>query len=47
MSSKAWSYGIALAATLAVLPPGSAAAADWLEMMFGLSGPRYDGNLPT
>jgi hypothetical protein len=52
MSGKAWSRGIALAASLlaaafVVLPAGSAAAADWLEMTFGLSGPRYDGNLPT
>jgi len=47
MSGKAWLCGIALAASLAVLPAGSAGAADWLEMMFGLSGPRFDGVVPT
>jgi hypothetical protein len=31
---------------LAALSPGSAGAADWLEMNFYLSGPRYDGVLP-
>ena len=47
MSGKAWSYGIALAASLAVLPTGSAGAANWLELNFWLSGPRVDGEVPT
>jgi hypothetical protein len=52
MSGKAWSSGIAraaicLAATLAVLPTGSANAANLLELNFWLSGPKFDGNVPT
>ena len=47
MSGNAWSCGIALAATLAVLPAGSAGAVDWLELNFGLSGPRFDGVVPA
>jgi hypothetical protein len=39
-------FGVGLAA-MAVLPAGSAAAANWVEMNFYLSGPRYDGVLPT
>ena len=42
MSGKAWSCGVALAASLAVLPTGSAGAANWLELNFGLSGPRFE-----
>lgn len=38
-----WLAGIALAAT-SVLP---AQSANWLEMNFGLVGPRYDGRLPA
>jgi len=34
------------ALVLAVLPAGPASAADWFEMNFYLSGPRYDGVLP-
>ena len=47
MSGKAWSCGVALAASLAVLPAGSAGAANWLELNFWLSGPRVDGVVPT
>ena len=36
----------ALAALLAALPAGAASAANWLEMNFYLSGPRYEGILP-
>ncbi len=35
-----------LPSTLATLPAGSAGAANWFEMNFYLSGPRYDGVLP-
>jgi hypothetical protein len=35
-----------LAAALAVLPAGTAGAANWLEMNFYLSGPQYEGKLP-
>jgi len=38
--------GCVLAATLAALPAEKASAANWLEMNFYLSGPRYDGVLP-
>ena len=36
----------ALAATLIALSAGSARAANWLEMNFYMSGPRYEGILP-
>lgn len=36
----------AFAATLVALPAGSARAANWLEMDFYMSGPRYEGILP-
>jgi hypothetical protein len=45
MSSRALFFGSALVA-LAVLPAGSALAANWVEENFYLSGPRYDGVLP-
>lgn len=41
--TASWLAGIALAAT-SVLP---AQSANWLEMNFGLIGPRYDGRLPA
>jgi len=37
---------VILAVVLAALKPGSASAASWLEELFYLSGPRYDGVLP-
>ncbi len=46
MSSRALLLGSALAALTAVLPAGSAFAANWVEENFYLSGPRYDGVLP-
>ena len=38
-------WGLLLAAVM-LLPSVPAAAANWLEMNFWLSGPRYDGVLP-
>jgi hypothetical protein len=46
MTSRALFFGSALAALTAVLPAGSALAANWVEENFYLSGPRYDGVLP-
>jgi hypothetical protein len=46
MSGRALLLSSALAAVLAALPLGPAGAANWLEMNFYLSGPRYDGVLP-
>src|SRR5712691_1740840 len=46
MSGRALLLASALAATLAMLPAGTAGAASWLEMNFYLSGPRYEGVLP-
>jgi hypothetical protein len=46
MSSRALFLGSALAALAAVLPAGSALAANWVEENFYLPGPRYDGVLP-
>ncbi len=46
MSSRALLVGSALAVLAAVLPAGSASAANWVEENFYLSGPRYDGVLP-
>jgi hypothetical protein len=43
MLGRALSLGIGLAVTMAA---GSAHAANWFEMNFGLSGPKYDGNVP-
>jgi hypothetical protein len=47
MSGRAVAFGVALAAVIGVLPAGPAAAASLLELNFWLSGPRYDGNLPS
>lgn len=41
--TASWLAGIALAA-ISALP---AQSANWLEMNFGLVGPRYDGRLPA
>lgn len=41
--TASWLAGIGLAA-MSVLP---AQSANWLEMNFGLVGPRYDGRLPA
>ena len=46
MSSRALVFGTALAALAAVLPAGTALAANWVEENFYLQGPRYDGVLP-
>jgi hypothetical protein len=46
MSVRSLVLGCVLAATAAVWPAGKADAANWLEMNFYLSGPRYDGVLP-
>jgi hypothetical protein len=46
MSSRALAFGTALAALAAVLPAGTALAANWVEENFYLQGPRYDGVLP-
>ena len=46
MSVRSLVLGCVLAATAAALPAGKADAANWLEMNFYLSGPRYDGVLP-
>jgi hypothetical protein len=46
MSSRALFFGSALAALAAVLPVGTALAANWVEENFYLPGPRYDGVLP-
>ena len=39
--------GCAVAAALGALPVDKADAAGWLEMNFYLSGPRYEGVLPS
>ena len=46
MSSRAFFLGSALAALAAVLPAGSALAANWVEQNFYLQGPHYEGVLP-
>ncbi len=46
MSRRVLLLVCAFAVTLVTLPAGSAGAANWLEMNFYLSGPRYDGVLP-
>ena len=46
MSGRAVLLSSALALTLSALSAGTAGAANWLEMNFYLSGPRYDGVLP-
>src|ERR1700726_2366304 len=46
MLSRALFFGSRLGARAAVVPAGSALAANWVEENFYLSGPRYDGVLP-
>jgi hypothetical protein len=47
MGVRSLVFGCVLAAAAAAaLPAGRADAANWLEMNFYLSGPRYDGVLP-
>lgn len=46
MSGCVSRWGIALAAVAALAWPAPAPAASWLEMNFGLSGPRYTSELP-
>jgi len=46
MSGRAVLACVALAGVLATLPLESAGAANWLELNFYLSGPRYEGVLP-
>jgi hypothetical protein len=46
MCVRSWAFGCVLAATIAALPADKAGAANWLEMNFYLSGPRYEGVLP-
>jgi hypothetical protein len=47
MSGRAALPALALAAVLALLPVGTAGAANWFELNFLLSGPRHDGILPA
>lgn len=47
MSGIVRRLGIALALIGALAWPAPAPAASWLEMNFGLSGPRYDSALPA
>jgi hypothetical protein len=46
MSGRVRGTSIALVVVAAMTWAGSARAANWLEMNFGLSGPRYEGVLP-
>ena len=46
MSGRALLLASALAVTLATLTAGASHAANWLELNFYLSGPRYEGVLP-
>jgi hypothetical protein len=46
MTGRAVLLSTAFAALLAVLPVKVATAANWLELNFYLSGPRYEGVLP-
>ena len=46
MSGRALSLGFALAAMLAAVSAGPAAAANILEENFFMTGPRYDGVVP-
>ena len=39
-------FGVAAALLLTAFPAGQVGAANWLELNFYLSGPRYDGVLP-
>ncbi len=48
MSGRGWLRGVWLAILLAALPVSDGArAANWLELNFWLSGPRYDRPLPA
>ena len=47
MSARGWLLGLALAISFAATSANTARAANWLEMNFWLSGPRYDGILPS
>jgi hypothetical protein len=47
MFARSWWLRSALAVGLAALSATSAGAANWLEQNFWLSGPRYDGVLPS
>ena len=46
MSSRALFLSSWLAALAAILPAGTASAANWVEENFYLPGPRYEGVLP-
>jgi hypothetical protein len=46
MSGRAWVFGFALTAMLALLPQRQAAAANAAEMNLYMQGPRYEGVLP-
>jgi len=47
MGVRSLVLGCAVAAAMAVSPVDQAPAANWLEMNFYLSGPRYEGVLPS
>jgi hypothetical protein len=47
MSGRALSCAFALAVTMAAMSTAPAAAASLFELNFWLSGPRYDGKLPS
>src|SRR5437762_13723011 len=47
MSGRAWSFGVTLACALALLPVTHAGAANIFGLNFWLSGPLYDGKVPT
>jgi len=47
MCGRASWFALALAVVAATLPAGPASAASILELNFWLSGPRYDGALPS
>lgn len=47
MSGCVRAWGIAFAMIGALARPAPASAANWLEMNFWLSGPRYDSALPA
>ena len=47
MGGRACWWVVALAAVCGVMPNGSASAASIFELNFWLSGPRYDGVLPS
>lgn len=47
MFARSWLLKSALVFALAAVSVTSASAANWLEQNFWLSGPRYDGILPS